>query len=165
MAATVQVERRGIPKRRSWRKQGPRDKHISIDHMDLSVLTRIDENESTCPSITDEVDLQHPELMSNLTLIAHLSRMKVAIPDGQSGRNKLLNLFQKYVRPKPQRRVFWRRRRRRPTGEPMEVENTYSTGTDHSSSWDSPVSRKRYKSVCIKILLEYGGLCLCYYTI
>ena len=137
----------GIPKRRyrSWGRHRNKEKLINIDHTDVAVLTET--ASERVPDCSNSKDLQRPELMSNKTLIDHLSRMKVALPahmDTIRTREKLLYLFHAHVRPKPQRRK--QRRKYGRTTVPMEVENTCNTLCE---SWDSPLLKKRWIHYCI----------------
>ena len=94
------------PKKRAWGKQRCRDKPVSIDQMDIETLTDV-EALRTRPSSSCAVDLGHPELMTNETLMSHLTRMKVPNSKGKS-RKELLCLYLQHVCPKPQRTRFWR---------------------------------------------------------
>lgn len=114
--------------------------------MDIEELTRLSKRISA--SSSNAQDTQHPELMSNQTLVDRLSEMKVAIPvypDGQPSRERLLYLFRKHVSPKPQRSGFWRRRRRREVRDvvPMDVDHKQDSWISSSESWDSPLLGKR----------------------
>ena len=109
MAAEVEVVEVTKPtsKKRAWGKQRCKAKLVSIDHMDTSILTRVDKKRSFyCTE-----DLQSPDTMSNETLMYHLSRMKVKYSEGKS-RRELIHLYQNHIHPKPQRTKFWRRKPR-----------------------------------------------------
>ena len=143
----MELERSGTGKRRSWGKPRHKEKLVSIDHMDVAELTRQEEN--TPHSSNPGAGLQHPELMSNQTLIGQLSAMKVAIPvysDGQPSRERLLYLFRKHVSPQPQRSGVWRRRRRGGNRDvvAMDVDpNLNIWSASPSEDWELPLQRKR----------------------
>ena len=148
--ATNPVERSNLPKRRSWRsgKQRHKEKHISIDNMDIRELTKWEDNVSiSVPNYLD--NLQHPELMSNEKLNSHLCLMKIKIPvnpDEVPNRERLLDLFKTHIFPKQQRCEFWRRRGT--SAMPMEADSTHKTGITPkiNASWDAaPPLRKRCK--------------------
>ena len=53
-----------------------------------------------------QIDLQHPDLMNNDSLVKYLRDIKVPIPmypDGTPSRERLIYLFKKHVTPQPQR--------------------------------------------------------------
>jgi hypothetical protein len=110
------------PKRRAWGKQRCKPDLVSIDHMDIELLTKVVEKQ--CYAVGD---LQNPEGMATETLVAHLSRMKIAYPNPTRSREGLLYLFRVHIQPKTQRNRLWRRKRRR---EEVEVGDTWTTGMD-----------------------------------
>ena len=109
-------------KRRAWGKQRCKPDLVSIDHMDIELLTKVVEKQSYADG-----DLQNPEGMATETLVAHLSRMNIAYPNSTRSREGLLYLFRVHIQPKTQRNRFWRRKRRR---EEVEVGDTWTTGMD-----------------------------------
>lgn len=99
-------------KRRSWGKRC-KSKMISIDDVDVSMLTseRNLDDKNQLAYIPD--DLVNPDLLPNETLNYHLTRMKFLQTDLKLSRQELLFLFRIHVCPKPQRNCRWRREKRR----------------------------------------------------
>lgn len=137
-------------KRRSWGKSRQKEKVLCIDHMDVVELTRT--NKSTSDRSRGE-DLQHPELMSNQTIVDHLSEMKIVIPDREPSRERLFYLFRKHVSPKPQRSSFWRKKRGA-VELPMVVVSNHETWISSCKSWDLPLMRKRLSHTVIIVLVN-----------
>lgn len=148
-ATMAAKERSGPAKRRSWGKCRQKEKVLCIDHMDVAELTKT--NKSTYNRSRSE-DLQHPELMSNQTIVDHLSEMKIVITDRELSRERLFYLFRKHVSPKPQRSSFWRRRRGVKNEVPMVVDYNHETWISSSKSWDSTQLRKRWSHSVIMYL-------------
>lgn len=146
--AMAAKERSGAAKRRSWGKPRPKEKVLCIDHMDVAELTRIEKISS---DNSRSKDLLHPELMSNETIVSHLSEMKIVIPEREPSRERLFYLFRKHVSPKPQRNGFWRRKK------PMVVDHNHDTWISSSQGWDLPLLRKRWShsvSLCLSNILS-----------
>lgn len=120
------------PKRRAWGKQRCKRDLVSIDHMDIAVLTKVAEHgNSETYAITD---LQNPESMATNTLLYHLSRMKIIRPGSGCSRNDLLCQFSVHICPKPQRNTFWRRKRRH--------ESFVEEWTESDMDWDMPAKKR-----------------------
>ena len=79
---------------------------ISSAIKERSKLEQSDTHVDKALKNSDKVDLQHPELLSNSTLVETLTQRRVPIPvyqDGTPSRERLLHLFRKHVTPRPQR--------------------------------------------------------------
>ena len=122
----------GISKKRAWGRKRCKPQLVSIDDLDIEVLTKVGEVDKKLPY--SATDLQNPESMTNNTLIYHLSRMKVDYHSSRHSREGLLHLFRIHIYPKPQRNKNWRRRGREKTV--MEV-------SDNRTCMDWDNTRKR----------------------
>ncbi len=102
----------GKSRKRAWGKTKHRGKGPpvaeteSMECNDASAVKRIKLNDDTSRESSSKIDLQHPELMSNTTLVSLLSEYKVPIPvyaDGTPSRERLMYLARKHITPQPQR--------------------------------------------------------------
>ena len=147
-------------KKRSWGKTKHRGKP-SLSEVDHSVLGPVTEPNKRIRTFEEptQIDLQHPELMDNDSLVKTLRDVKVPIPmypDGTPSRERLIYLFKKHVTPQPQRSKVsrssksWRKSSNLQsksncithTGlvDDMEIDNTELANTEQVPS---PISRKR----------------------
>ncbi len=120
------------------------------------------------------IDLQYPELMTDSTLVAMLSNMKVPIPvypDGTPSRERLIYLFKKHVTPQPQRTGgrgrFWKKRSGVNRGystsgaAPMNIKEHDWSGSNVSII--TAISRKRYApNPCYKLKMFVHNLVALY---
>lgn len=162
--------------KRRWGKSRHREKITIVDRMEIEdTLQKFAEEVKSFKERRDavptpknhELDLQHPELMSDFTLVEALKKIKVPIPvysDGTPSRERLIYLFRQHVTPRPQRQTQHQRRRDRKLkrfGNQAETSTSYkmnevehdamevdATTEDHwalnsDGSWALPLQRKR----------------------
>lgn len=167
------------PKKRCWGKSN-REKINIIENMELEILDEVDcsstsdlsaqANHMTISDNNDaNIDLQHPELLTNAQMVDLFTERRVPVPvyeDGSYSRERLLFLFRKHILPKPQRKKLRSRNQRykdeiyhkKDGSETMEWTNTVqdiiredvSRGLgDGENRKDDGILGKRYYSVSV----------------
>ena len=164
-------------KRRSWGRASKREKITIIDRMDIEdtlqkIRTESKQNaeKDNTRIKTGSINLQHPELMDNSTLVECLKRIKVPVPtypDGTLSRVRLLYLFRKHVTPQPQRvrrkdrRLRWQNwmdeRKSQAGTEPMDIDRTGYDAWNNTGDGKCSIPLPRKRSVTL-----HFGLLRCY---
>ena len=152
-------------RRRQWGKSRETGKVVIVENMDLGAPDRVDEgigekkrDGNGVKSSEKGLDLQHPEMLSNESLVRILTQYYVPIPagtDDESNREKLMSLFRMHVQPRPQRQRRHHRKRDKSQGTPTQLITTSLSNmdwpnkedeTDVTSTWDcvaTSLNRKR----------------------
>lgn len=137
-------------KKRAWGKTRHRGRKPPSESEDDSTLVPLSEPIKKVktfeePDTLIQIDLQHPELMSNDFLVKALGNIKVPIPiypDGTPSRERLIYLFKKHVTPQPQRARTTRSKPWRKNSNKNIATNTVSLHTMKAANGlsSSPIS-------------------------